>query len=65
MIVTNPSACPQNHPCPAVHRCPTGAIVQESRFSAPHVDRQLCTECGLCRTICRVFTHFADEAEVH
>lgn len=64
MIITNPYACPQNHACPAVPRCPEGAIVQDDIFSAPRVDRELCTECGACSHICRVFSHVPDEAGV-
>jgi ferredoxin len=65
MIVTDPHACPQNHACPAVRRCPAGAIVQEDIFSAPRVDRDLCTDCGACAHICRVFAQVSDEGSVH
>ncbi|OFW58167.1 MAG: hypothetical protein A2133_00645 [Actinobacteria bacterium RBG_16_64_13] len=64
MIVTNPHACPQNHACPAVRTCPMGAIVQDSIYSAPHVDQDLCTECGVCSGVCRVFTRVSDEVGV-
>jgi len=64
MIVTNPYACPQNHACPAVRRCPVGAIVQSDIRSAPRIDQDLCTECGACSGICRVFTLVSDETEV-
>jgi Fe-S-cluster-containing hydrogenase component 2 len=62
MIITNPYACPQNHSCPAVRRCPAGAIVQDDIHSAPRIDQDLCTECGACSHICRVFTQVTDEA---
>ncbi len=65
MMVVNPYACPQNHPCPSVRTCPTGAIVQDSIYSAPRIDQDLCTECGACSQACRAFTRVADEALVH
>ena len=66
MIVTNPDACPQNHACPAVRFCPAEAIVQESIYSAPRIDHELCTECGACTSICgRVFAKVAVEVGVH
>ncbi len=61
MIVVNDRFCPQNHPCPAVSTCPQGAIVQEDIFSAPRIDHDLCTECGVCSGICRVFSTVRDE----
>jgi ferredoxin len=65
MIVTNPDACPQNHACPAARHCPTGAIVQDSVFSAPRVDQDLCTDCGACSRVCsRVFARVADAVGV-
>ena len=48
MIVVDDRFCPQNHPCPAVASCPQGAIVQEDILSAPRIDHDLCTECGVC-----------------
>jgi Fe-S-cluster-containing hydrogenase component 2 len=65
MIVTNPNACPQNHACPAVRTCPAGAIVQDNIFSAPRVDAELCSECGVCSRACRrVFLNVASKAGV-
>jgi len=65
MITTNPSACPQNHACPAARYCPMGAIVQDDIYSAPRIDQALCTECGACSHICsRVFVHVTEGAEV-
>ena len=60
MINVNAAACPQNHPCPAVVRCPAGALTQDDIYSAPRIDRELCTECGVCVTACRVFSQAAD-----
>jgi Fe-S-cluster-containing hydrogenase component 2 len=56
MIRVNESACPQNHPCPAVKSCPEGAIVQDDISSAPRIDHERCTECGACTSACRVFS---------
>ena len=61
MIVVNDRLCPQNHPCPAVSTCPQGAIVQDNIFSAPRIDHDLCTECGVCSGVCRVFSVVRDE----
>ncbi len=66
MIAVNADACPKNHPCPAVHYCPAGAIVQENIFAAPRIDPDLCTECGVCTSVCgRVFKLAAEEVPVH
>jgi ferredoxin len=64
MIITNAPACPQNHACPAVRTCPVGAIVQDDIYSAPHIDQDLCTQCGACSLSCHVFTHVADQGLV-
>jgi Fe-S-cluster-containing hydrogenase component 2 len=64
MIAVNVHACPQNHPCPAVSYCPEGAIVQESIYAAPRIDRSLCTECGACTGVCPVFSQVPDEVPV-
>jgi len=64
MIRVNDRFCPQNHPCPAVSTCPQGAIVQDDAFSAPRIDAALCTECGICTRVCRVFSLTLDEARV-
>lgn len=64
MIVVNEMFCPQNHPCPAVATCPQHAIVQANVYSAPRVDQELCTECGVCTRVCRVFSLSTDDAPV-
>jgi Fe-S-cluster-containing hydrogenase component 2 len=64
MIVVYDRFCPQNHPCPAVTRCPQGAIVQETHFSAPRIDHDLCTDCGTCSSVRRTFSWKRDEAVV-
>lgn len=43
--------CPQNHPCPSVRICPTGALEQRG-FDAPVVDKEKCTDCGRCVSFC-------------
>lgn len=43
--------CPQNHPCPSVRVCPSGALKQ-SGFRAPVVDMEKCTGCGKCVRYC-------------
>ncbi|MDA3843280.1 MAG: 4Fe-4S binding protein [Candidatus Kapabacteria bacterium] len=55
MIEVITARCPQNHPCPAVHRCPVDAIVQNG-YAAPSVDSDKCTDCGQCTYMCRAFT---------
>lgn len=64
MIAVNVHACPQNHPCPAVKHCPEGAIVQDSIYEAPRIDDEKCTECGVCTSVCRVFSLVRDEIPV-
>lgn len=64
MITVNPKACPKNHVCPAARTCPEGAIVQEGVFSAPHIDYELCTECGRCTNICRAFVEVREPVAV-
>ncbi len=56
MVDINSNYCPQNHSCPVVETCPYGAISQENSFSAPKVDDELCTECGICTAYCPVFS---------
>jgi ferredoxin len=64
MIQVNVHACPQNHPCPAVRYCPEGAIIQDDIYTAPRIDEELCTECGECTNVCRVFSQVPDEVGV-
>jgi Pyruvate/2-oxoacid:ferredoxin oxidoreductase delta subunit len=64
MIAVNVHACPQNHPCPAVHYCPEGALMQDSIYEAPLMDYDMCTECGACTRVCRVFSLVNDEVSV-
>ncbi len=55
MIEIVEAYCPQNHPCPVINVCPYGAISQESSYSAPKIDEELCTECGTCTDYCPAF----------
>ena len=55
MIDVNKEFCPQNHNCPVISSCPMGAIVQDSPFDAPHIDKSKCTDCGLYTNYCPVF----------
>lgn len=50
LVVIN-RRCPQNHPCPSIRVCPAGALKQTG-YSAPVVDRNLCTGCGKCVRFC-------------
>jgi len=45
------SKCPQNHVCPALRVCPTGALVQEGH-KAPYVLEDKCIDCGKCAKYC-------------
>ena len=51
-IIVEEARCPQNHPCPAVSYCPTGAIKQKSWNSAPEIDKDNCLNCGRCVNFC-------------
>jgi len=57
MIQVNEEHCPKNHNCPVTSACPMGAIVQESPYSAPKIDKEKCTDCGLCTNYCPVFSY--------
>lgn len=43
--------CPQNHPCPSVRVCPTGAL-RQTGFAAPTVDQDACIRCAKCVRFC-------------
>lgn len=44
-------ACPQNHRCPLLNVCPTGAITQNG-VGLPVIDESKCTNCGKCIRYC-------------
>ena len=50
-VTVNPLFCPQDHACPAVDACPTGALKQEG-VAAPTVDAASCTDCLACVDVC-------------
>jgi len=50
-LVVNTNRCPQNHPCPSVRVCPTGALNQ-SGFQAPTAEQDKCIRCGKCVKFC-------------
>ena len=54
MITVRERYCPQNHRCPTLRVCPTGALQQQG-FAAPTVDEGKCSQCGRCAASCRVF----------
>lgn len=51
MITIDALKCPQNHRCPAIRVCPTGAISQ-SGFALPFVDQSKCVKCLQCVKFC-------------
>jgi len=59
MIIVNASLCPQNHRCPTLRVCPTGALQQEG-FNAPFIDQEECIECGRCTYSCPVFSQVTE-----
>lgn len=59
MIVVDASRCPQNHRCPTLRVCPTGALQQEG-FNAPFIDHEQCIDCGKCSYSCPVFSQVRD-----
>jgi Fe-S-cluster-containing hydrogenase component 2 len=50
-VAVREAHCPQNHRCPALRACPTGALTQQG-FAAPTIDATKCTECGKCVRVC-------------
>ncbi len=51
VLAVNERRCPQNHRCPSVQICPTGALKQKG-FAAPVVDQDACVLCGKCVRFC-------------
>ena len=50
-LMVKTARCPQNHPCPSVRVCPTGALTQDG-YDAPRVDTGKCVVCGKCVRTC-------------
>src|SRR5512142_3358679 len=63
VIAVQSQYCPQNHRCPTLRACPTGALQQQG-YDAPTIDAETCIECGRCVSSCRVFREVADRAAV-
>lgn len=59
MIAVQSQYCPQNHRCPTLGLCPTGAVKQDG-YRAPTIDAEICTECGRCVSSCGVFKEVAE-----
>jgi ferredoxin len=51
MMKVDPKRCPQNHRCPAMKVCPSGAINQNG-FELPQIDQDTCTQCMTCVKYC-------------
>lgn len=51
-MIVNKNKCPQNHKCPSIAVCPVEAISQESIYSLPAIDGDLCILCGKCQNYC-------------
>ncbi len=56
-VIVNENFCPQNHHCPSIRVCPVGAIVQHNPNSAPEIDEEKCTSCGICTNSCMAFQY--------
>ena len=50
-IKVSKNRCPQNHFCPSIMVCPSGALSQKG-LEAPVVDETKCTDCGKCARYC-------------
>ncbi len=51
VLAVSKARCPQNHLCPSVRVCPTGALKQTG-YAAPVVDEEKCVKCGSCVDFC-------------
>jgi len=58
-FVIDGNLCPQNHRCPLINICPTGAITQTG-FGLPVIDRSKCIQCGKCVRKCGMAAIHAD-----
>jgi Fe-S-cluster-containing hydrogenase component 2 len=54
MITVRADLCPQNHSCPSLYVCPTGALVQIGH-KVPKVIEADCIDCSACTQTCPVF----------
>ena len=51
ILAVSKQRCPQNHACPSIRVCPTGALSQKG-YNAPVVDMDKCVRCGKCVRFC-------------
>lgn len=51
-LTVNKRKCPQNHRCPSIKVCPTGALIQKHIFALPVIDKEKCIACGKCIKYC-------------
>ena len=51
VLYINANRCPQNHRCPSLNVCPTGALMQDG-YKLPKVDMEKCIKCGKCIKYC-------------
>ncbi|EKE03053.1 MAG: 4Fe-4S ferredoxin iron-sulfur binding protein [uncultured bacterium] len=51
MLKVNKEKCPQNHSCPSVKICPTGAITQNG-YELPLINSDKCIMCRKCIDFC-------------
>ncbi|MEG1498529.1 MAG: 4Fe-4S binding protein [Bacteroidales bacterium] len=58
-ISINKARCPQNHRCPLLNICPTGAI-QQNKNELPQIDTKKCIECGKCIKSCAMQAVYKD-----
>ncbi len=56
-IYADPKKCPQDHRCPAIAVCPSGAISQQSGHALPEIDGGKCIACGKCVRLCPKGVH--------
>ncbi|MGI5864312.1 MAG: 4Fe-4S binding protein [Myxococcales bacterium] len=61
MIQVRSEMCPQDHRCPTLSVCPTGALTQEG-VAVPEVDEEACIDCGACARTCPVFAQAESKA---
>lgn len=50
-VKINRFTCPQNHRCPLIRVCPTGAI-EQSGYDLPMINEEKCINCGKCVRYC-------------
>jgi len=61
-LAINSNLCPQNHKCPAISRCPVGAITQNN-FDLPKIDNNKCIKCQKCINFCPMNAFYIEKEE--